>query len=161
MANSSVKRRFHDDYAAGFDVVLDEIGVQTDFVVNVIECVSEIRGDLHSRHPCGENGEARVVPVAETIGEVGAVDEVIDEVDVVTKDESVEEFDDANVVAAVDDEDQLLELIRLEFADELALEENVMERGEGGAADNGGVGGETILGGTAVGSVDSGGNKMP
>jgi len=152
MANPSVERRFRDDDAAGFDTVVDEIDVQTGFVVNVIECVSEIRGDLHSRHPRGENGEARVVLVAETIGEAGAVDEVVDEVDVIAGDGGAKEFDDADVVAATDDGEQLLELIGLEFADELALEDNDVCSAESAAPAGGGGGvslGEEVVGGGA------------
>jgi len=202
VANPSVERRFGDDDTAGFDTVVDEIDVQTGFVVNVIECVREIRGHLHARHPRGENSEARVVLVAETIGEAGAGDEVVDEVDVVAGDGGAEEFHDADVVAAADDREELLELIRLESAAELALEDNdvgsaesaapagggggvalgeevvgggadfgeivdvrvfwerVAEVGERGAAGNGGVGGETVAGGTGgtgVGSAGGGG----
>lgn len=42
------------------------------------------------------------------------------------------EFDDADVVVVTNDGDQLLELIRLDFADELALEDNVTKRGRCG-----------------------------
>lgn len=152
MAKPGVERRFGDDDTAGFDTVVDEIDVQTGFVVNVIESVREIRGDLHSRHPRGENSEARVVLVAETIGEAGAVDEVVDEVDVVAGDRGAEEFDDADVVAAADDREELLELIRLEFAAELALEDNDFGSAESAAPAGGGGGvalGEEVVGGGA------------
>lgn len=82
-ANPSIKRRFCDDDATGFGVVVDKIDVQTCFVVNVIKCMSETYGNLYSRHPCGEKGEVWVVLIAETIRQADTVYEVIDEVDVV------------------------------------------------------------------------------
>ena len=158
MANPSIEGRLGDDDSAALDMVMDEIDVQTGFVVNVIEAVSEIRGDLYSRHPRGENGEVRVVFVAEAVGEGGAVaDEVVDKVDVVTGDGGTKEFDDADVVAAADDGEELLELVGLEFAAKLALEDNDVGATEGAAPARGGggvaFGEEVVGGGTDFGEV--------
>ena len=51
-----------------------------------------------------------VLLVPKTIGEVSTVDEVVDEVDVVTRDECTEEVDDAYVVVAADHGEPLSEL---------------------------------------------------
>jgi len=158
VANPSVEGRLGDDDAAALDMVMDEIDVQTGLVVNVIEAVSEICGDLHSRHPRGEDGEVHVVFVAEAVGEGGAVvDEVVDEVDVVAGDGGAEELDDADVVAAADDGEELLELWSLELAAELALEDNDIGAAEGAAPARGGggvaFGEEVVGGGTDFGEV--------
>ncbi|RDX88177.1 hypothetical protein CR513_30266, partial [Mucuna pruriens] len=152
VANPSVEGRFGDDDSAALDVVMDEVDAQTGFVVNVIEAVSEIRGHLHSRHPRGEHREMRAFLVAEAIGEARPVDEVVDEVDVVAGDGGAEELDDADVVAPADDGEELLELRGLEFAAELALEDNDVGAAEV-AAPAGGGGGvalrEEVVGGGA------------
>lgn len=152
MANPSVEGRLSDDDSAGLDVAVNEVDVQTGFVVNVIEAVSEIRGDLHSGHPRGEDGEVRVVLAAEAVGEAGSVDEVVDEVDVVAGDRGAEEFDDADVVAAADDGEEVLELRGLELAAELALEDNDVGAAERAAPAGRGGGvalGEEVVGGGA------------
>ena len=46
-------------------------------MVDVLEAVREVRGDLHAREPGGEDREARVSRVPEALGEVGAVDELV------------------------------------------------------------------------------------
>lgn len=78
--------------------------------MNVIEAVCEICGNLHSRDPIGENREMDVLRVSQTIGEIRAVDEFVDEVDVVAGDGSAEELDDADVVAAANDGEAFSEL---------------------------------------------------
>ncbi|KAK9991799.1 hypothetical protein SO802_026784 [Lithocarpus litseifolius] len=78
--------------------------------------------DLLSGNPRVEHREVRVFGIPQTVCEVSAFDEVVDEVNVVAGDRSTEEFDDAHVVAPADDGELLPELRGLDFAAELALE---------------------------------------
>lgn len=122
--------------------------------MNVIEAVSQICSDLHSGYPRVEHREVRVFGVPQTVGEVSAFDEVVDEVNVVAGDRSAEEFDDAHVVAPADDGEPLPELRGLDFAAELALENDDALGPEsaapGAGGGGGGVGfGEEVVGGGA------------
>lgn len=113
MANPSVEIGLGDDDATALDVVVDEAYEQPSLVVDVIEAVSEIGGDLHSRHPRVEHREVNVPRVPETIRKVGTVDELVHEVDVVAGDGCAEELDDADVVAAAHDGEEFTELLGL------------------------------------------------
>lgn len=52
-----------DDDAGAFDVVVDEGGVEAEAVVDVIEAMGEVSGDLHPGEPRGQNGVIRVLRV--------------------------------------------------------------------------------------------------
>lgn len=103
MANPSVEIRLGNDDCAALDMVMDEIDAHSVLIVHVIKRVSEIRRNLHSRHPGRKHGEVRVPRVAEAIGEVTTGDEVVNEVDMVTGDRRAEKLHDVNMVAAADD----------------------------------------------------------
>ncbi|QHN95084.1 uncharacterized protein DS421_18g606480 [Arachis hypogaea] len=124
MANPSIEIRLGDDYSAALDVVVDESDAQSCLVVNVIEAVSDIGGHLHSREPSRQHREVSVDLVPKAIGEVGAVDELVDEVDVVAGDGRAEELDDADDMAPADQGEPLPELRGLELPAELALEDD-------------------------------------
>ncbi|KAM1826296.1 hypothetical protein ACFX13_025661 [Malus domestica] len=57
-----------------------EVVLLGDEVVDVIEAVGEVGGDLHPREPRRQDSVAWVLPVAEAVGEVGAGDEFVNEI---------------------------------------------------------------------------------
>lgn len=86
MADPRCEILLRDDDAGAFDMVVNKSRTRTGEIVDVVEAVSEIGSDLHPRRPCRETGEARIVPVAEAIGEAGSGGELVDEVDVAAGD---------------------------------------------------------------------------
>lgn len=100
-----------DDDAAALDVIVDELEPQAGGIVDVVQSVGDIGGDSDPRHPIGEDGEIRVEGIAEAIGEIGAGDVIVDEVDVRGGDGGALESDEAGVVAAADDGEAVGELI--------------------------------------------------
>ena len=127
--------------------------------MNVVEAVRQIRGDLHSGHPRGEHREVWVLGVPQTGREVCAINEVVDEENVVAGDGSAEELDEAEVVATADNGKALLELGHLDLAAELALENDSVFAPESAAPGAGGGGGgvgsseEVVGGGAKLGVV--------
>lgn len=127
-----------DEDAGALDAVVDETGTGAGGIVDVIEAVSEIGGDMHPRGPGGEISEARVPAIAEAIGEAGAGDELVDEVNVVAGDGSAEEFDEAAVVATADEGEAVTELREVHVAAKLALENDDVAVANGTAPRRGG-----------------------
>lgn len=120
-------------------------------MVNVIEAVRQIRGDLHSGNPGGEHGETPVPGISQTVGEVGAVDEVVDEKNVDAGDGSAEELNYAAVVASANNGKELSEVGHVDAAAELALENEDVFATESAAPGAGGGGGGVGLGEEVVG----------
>lgn len=71
-------------------------------VVDVLEALRKVAGDLYAGHPGGEWGEARVSLVAKAVSEGGPGYEFVNEVDAVDGNGSSEEPDDAAVMALAD-----------------------------------------------------------
>lgn len=69
-------------------MIVDEIGIQSSAVVDVIEAVSYISSDLDPGHPIRENGEIRVSRVSDTLGEVSAMDVVVNKVNETSRNRS-------------------------------------------------------------------------
>lgn len=120
--------------------------------MNVIEPLRKIRGDLHSRHPRGQNSELRVLGISQTIRQVCTFHEVVDEENVLAGDRSAEELDDATVVAAAYDGEKMFQLGRLDLAAELALENDGVFAAKGAAPAAGGGRSGVVLGEEVVGS---------
>lgn len=74
-------------------MVVDEIRLQPGEMVDVIEAMSEVGRNLHSRHPGREDRVARVSRVSETIGEVRPGDEFVHEIDTISRYRRAEELD--------------------------------------------------------------------
>lgn len=159
MADLGVQRGFRDDDASAFDVIVDEADVEAGVVVDVVETVGKVCGDLHSRDPSGEDREARVLLVAEDLGERPAAGEFVDEVDVFARDGRAEETDDSRVVAPADDGEPFLEFMHVVFSPELPLEDDRFLPAQSAApAGRGGrrrvpLGEEIVGGGSNLGDV--------
>lgn len=151
MADLGIEGWFGYDDARAFDVVVDEAGVESRAVVDVIEAVREVGGDLQAREPCGQDGVARVVWVAEALGEAGSGDELVDEVDVAPGEGRAEELDEAAVVAPRDEGEAVLELREVDRAAGLALENDGVFAADGAAPRGGGGGGGDAVGEEIVG----------
>lgn len=66
-------------------MVVNEVRLQPRTMVDVIESVSEVGGDLHPRKPGGEHGEAWIFGVSKTIHKIRSNNEIIDEIDVIPR----------------------------------------------------------------------------
>lgn len=73
----------NDDRTALY-VVVYESSPDSNTIVHIIEPVGDAGGDLNPREPIGEDGEIRVSGVPQAIAQIGAVNETVDKVDVVT-----------------------------------------------------------------------------
>lgn len=82
--------RHHD--AAAFDAIMDEVDVQPRVVVDVIERVGHVRGNLHPRYPRLQHCVVRVPLVPQAIGEAGAFHELVHQVNVLAGDRRAEEL---------------------------------------------------------------------
>lgn len=105
MADLRVQRLFGYDNAGALDVVVNEAGVQPRAMVDVIEAVRKVRGDLHAREPGGEDREIRVIRIPETTSEVRTFNEFVHEVNVIPRQRRAKEPDYAAVVAPTDSQD--------------------------------------------------------
>lgn len=101
MANQGVKVRLSDDDPRALDAVMDD-STAGGVMVDVLEALSKVAGDLYAGDPGGERGEVRVSFVAKAVGEGGPCYEVVNEVDAVSGKGSSEESDDAAVMALAD-----------------------------------------------------------
>ncbi|KAM2695738.1 hypothetical protein EV1_040207 [Malus domestica] len=63
------------------EVVLlgDKVVLLGDKMVDVIEAVGEVGGNLHPREPRRHDSVAWILPVAEAVGQVGTGDEFVNE----------------------------------------------------------------------------------
>ena len=111
--------------------------------MDVIKPVSQVRRDLHSRDPIRQNREIRVSRVSETIREASAFDVIVDEVNVVSRNRSPEELDQAPMVTFANHRQQFTNLRGLDRAAELALEDDRVFAADG-AAPSGGGGGKPL-----------------
>lgn len=151
MANSGIVMRLRDQNAAALDAIVDYAYIETRIVVNIIESLREVGGDLHSGGPRGQHCEIGVVFVSQTGGEARAVNEFVDQEDVVAGDGGAEELDDGGVVATAEHGESLLQFWGFEFAAELALENDDVFAAEVAAPGRGGRGGAEALGEEVVG----------
>lgn len=119
--------------------------------MNVIKRLGEIRSNLHSGNPTGQDREVQVLLISQTIGEISSIHEVVHEVNVVARDASANKLDYADVVATADHREAFSELIQLEFATELALENNDVSASESTSPRGSGGGGGITLGEEIVG----------
>lgn len=95
MANLGAQARLSDDDAGALHPVVDRLGV----VVDVLEALSDVGGDLNAGEPGSERGEAGVLGVPEAPEEAGAGDVAIDDVDIVICEGGAEELHDAAMMA--------------------------------------------------------------
>lgn len=129
-------------------------------MVHVLESLSGVGGDLHSRDPGGKDGEVGVFRAPEAVSEVGASGVVVDEVEVVGRDRGADEACEADVVALADLEEEAVQLRNLDPAADLAVDDDGI--GGGGERAAPGVGGdaggaEVVGGGGDVGEGVNGG----
>lgn len=103
MAYLRIQRVVHDENAGALDTVMNKSRIQSSTVMDVIEAVSQVRRDLHSRHPIRQNREIRVSRVSETVRETGAFNVIVNEVNMVSGNRSSEELDQASMVAFTND----------------------------------------------------------
>lgn len=109
MADFRAQIILRDNNAGTLDVIMNETrtgsrtGVGTGEIVDVIEAMRDVGGDLHPRGPRDEIGVARVPAVAEAVREAGPGDKFIDEKDDGAGDGGAEELDEAAVVTPADD----------------------------------------------------------
>lgn len=89
----------NNDDAGSLDVVVDDWGIEARLVVDVVEGLRKVGGDLHSGEPGGEEGEAGVVGVAEAGGQTGPRNVRVNQIDVVAGGGDAHEGNDARVVA--------------------------------------------------------------
>lgn len=66
-------------------MVVDESGVETRTMVDVIEAVREVGGDLHPRNPGGEDGKIGVSRIPETFREACSGDEFVNQINVIPR----------------------------------------------------------------------------
>lgn len=110
MTDLGVQRIFGDDDAGALDPVMDETRpVHPRAVVDVLQPVSHVRRDLHSRGPACDRRVVRVDPVPEAVAEVRALHELVDQVDVALREGRAEQLRDAAVVAPADRGEELAE----------------------------------------------------
>lgn len=138
-------------------MVVDEVEVEARVVVDVLERLSDVGGDLDSRDPGGEDGEVGVSRVPEAVGEVGTGGVDVDEVEVLAGDSGAKQPDEADVVAPADLEEETVELRLVDSEAEFAADDDSVGSsgvaGEGAAPGGGGeaVGEEVVGSGGDVG----------
>lgn len=144
MADDGVEVRLGDEDRGALDAVVHDAAAGG-VVVDVLEALREVGGDLHAGEPGGERGEAGVPAVAEAVGEGGAGDVVVDEVDAVGGEGGAEELRDAAVVALADGGEAGGE--EGGVAAEGARADERVVAAEGAAPGGGGAAGQEVVGG--------------
>lgn len=119
-------------------MIVNEIGIGSAAIVDVIEPVGDVSGDLHTRDPGGEYGEIRVFGVPEAVGEIDAGDVVVDEVGIITGERDADEFDEAAVMAPAYEGESTAEIMRIDRRAELPLEDDDVLLAEVAAPGGGG-----------------------
>lgn len=99
-------------------------GIGTREIVDVIEAVGDVGGDLHPRGPRDKIGEAGIPAVTEAVGDAGAGNKFVDEEDDGAGDGGTEEFDEAAVVAPADHGEAAAELREVHLLAEVAARNN-------------------------------------
>lgn len=134
MADDGVEVGLGDEDCGALDAVVDDAAAGG-VVVDVLEALREVGGDLHAGEPGGERGEVGVSGIAEAVGEGGACDVVVDEVDAIGGEGSAEELRDAAVMALADGGEAGGESGRI--AAENALDDECVAAAEGAAPGGG------------------------
>lgn len=97
MADLGAEVGLRDDDGGAFNPVVDA-GGGGGMLVDVLEAVGNVGSDLDAGSPGCERSEAGISRVAEAVGEAGAGNEFVDEIDVVIGEGGAEEASEAAVV---------------------------------------------------------------
>lgn len=155
MAYLGIQRVVNHENAGTPDTIVHKTLTQSSAMVDVVEPVSQVRRDLHSRDPIRQNCEIRVSRVSETICEASAINVIVNEVNVVSRNRSPEELDQAPMVAFANHRQQFANLRSLDGAAELSLEDDHVFAADR-AAPSGRGGGELLGKKIAGGGADFG-----